>query len=88
MPRPHPFPESFLTCAGKGPQMRTLIGPWACLCLLSTTVAAHDTWVQTAARIVRPDDVVHVDLARVILIAAARAAEARAGGRARNGGDS
>ena len=63
MPRPHPLSESFLTGPGKGPQMRTLIGPWACLCLLSTTVAAHDTWVQTAARIVRPDDVVHVDLA-------------------------
>jgi uncharacterized GH25 family protein len=25
--------------------------------------AAHDTWVQTAATVVRPDDVVHVDLA-------------------------
>lgn len=43
--------------------MRSLIGPWACLLLLSSSASAHDTWVQTASRIVRPDDVVHVDLA-------------------------
>jgi uncharacterized GH25 family protein len=43
--------------------MRSLIGPWACLLLLASSVSAHDTWVQTASRIVRPDDVVHVDLA-------------------------
>ena len=47
----------------KGFQMRTFIAPWACLCFLSATVSAHDTWVQTAARLVRPEDVVHVDLA-------------------------
>jgi uncharacterized GH25 family protein len=43
--------------------MRALISPGVCLLLLASTVSAHDTWVQTAARIVRPDDVVHVDLA-------------------------
>ena len=66
MRRPHAFPESsstILMILVKGFQMRTFIAPWACLCVLSATVSAHDTWVQTAARIVRPEDVVHVDLA-------------------------
>ena len=31
--------------------------------LWPAAVSAHDTWVQTAARVVRPDEVVHVDLA-------------------------
>jgi uncharacterized GH25 family protein len=66
MRRPHAFSESssiILMIPMKGFQMRTFIAPWACLYLLSATVFGHDTWVQTAARIVRPEDVVHVDLA-------------------------
>jgi hypothetical protein len=34
----------------------------ACLICGAARVRAHDTWVQAAPRLVRPDDVVHVDL--------------------------
>lgn len=43
--------------------MRTIVGFLIGATLWTTSVTAHDTWVQTAARVVRPDDVVHVDLA-------------------------
>ena len=35
----------------------------SCLCFLPARAPAHDTWVQTAARVVPPGEVVHVDLA-------------------------
>jgi uncharacterized GH25 family protein len=46
----------------------TWYGQARSLCLLAVLLAAttsahaHDTWVQTSSRLVRPDDVVHVDL--------------------------
>ena len=45
----------------------TWYGQARSLCLLAvllaaTTAHAHDTWVQASPRLVRPDDVVHVDL--------------------------
>lgn len=33
-----------------------------CVGLLASSARAHDTWVQVSANLVRPDDVVHVDL--------------------------
>ena len=43
--------------------LRALL-PLVCLpvAVVAGVGAAHDTWVQTAATLVRPDDVVHVDL--------------------------
>ena len=43
--------------------MRPAIALLAGLLVLPARGSAHDTWVQTASRVVRPDDVVHVDLA-------------------------